>query len=105
MRGYFSKAENETSKVMKQAAQNAWTMSKSNFEQMKSIARAYATKRECSVQKATYYVMPELWLGNCSPVVIFANSNLPESRYRMYLSEEEIRELPEDIINVYQKDR
>ena len=47
--------------------------------------------------------MPELWLRKCLPAVIFANSNLPEKRYRMCLSEEEIRELPEDSINVYKK--
>ena len=29
---------------------------------MKAIARAYATKRECSVQEAVYLVIPELWL-------------------------------------------
>ena len=103
MCAYFSKAEHEISEVMKQEAQNACTMSKSNLEQMKSIAREYATKTEFSVQETVYHVMPELWLRNYSPEVIFANSNLPENRYRMCLSEEEIRELPEDIINEYQK--
>ena len=78
---------------MKQAAKDACNMNKNYFEQMKSIARAYATKRECSVQEAVYHVMPELWLIKCSPGVLFANGNLPENRYKMCLNEEEIKEL------------
>ena len=78
-------------------------MNKNNFEQMKSIARAYTTKRECSVQEAVYHVMPELWLRKCSPGVLFANSNLPEHRYKMCLNEEEIKELPEDSTNIFKK--
>ena len=43
-------------------------------------------------QEAVYHVMPELWLRMCLQAVIFSNSNLPENRYRICLSEEEIRE-------------
>ena len=50
---------------------------------MRSVARAYATKRECSVQEAVYILMPELWLRRTFSGVIFANSNLPENRFRM----------------------
>ena len=62
MCAYFSKSEDETSETRKQAAKDACNMNKNNFEQMKSIARAYATRRECSVQEAVYKLMPELWL-------------------------------------------
>ena len=55
MRAYFSKSEDETSEAMKLAAKDACNMNKNNFEQMKSIARAYTTKRECSVQEAVYH--------------------------------------------------
>ena len=103
MCAYFSKSEDETSEAMKQAAKDACNMNKNNFEQMKSIARAYTTKRECSVQEAVYHVMPELWLRKCSPGVLFANSNLPEHRYKMCLNEEEIKELPEDSTNIFKK--
>ena len=41
MCAYFSKAEDETSEAMKQAAKEALSTSK--------IAKAYSTKRECSV--------------------------------------------------------
>ena len=49
MCAYFSKAEAETSEAMKQAVKDAINEKKSDFERMKGIARAYATKRECSV--------------------------------------------------------
>lgn len=54
MCSYFSKAEDETSQAMKQAAKQTSQCNKSHFEQMKAIARAYVTKRECSVQEAVY---------------------------------------------------
>ena len=103
MCAYFSKSEDETSEDMKQAAKDACNMNKNNLEQLKSIAREYATKRECSVQEAVYHVMPQLWLRKCSPGVLFANSNLPEHRYKMCLNEKEIKELPEDSTIILKK--
>ena len=47
---------------MKQVARETIARNKSDYEKMKAIARAYATKRECSVQEAVYLVIPELWL-------------------------------------------
>ena len=47
--------------------------------------------------------MPELWLKKCSPGVLFANSNLPENRYKMCLNEEEIKELTKDSTNIFKK--
>ena len=45
MCAYFSKAEDETSEAMKQAAKEALNASKTEFETMKAIAKAYSTKR------------------------------------------------------------
>ena len=73
---------------MQQAAKEAIKMNLSCYEQMNAIARAYITKRECSVQEAVYHVMPELWLSKSFPRVIFANSYLPGNRYRVCSSEE-----------------
>ena len=103
MCAYFSKSEDETSQAMKQAAKEAASANKDKFDVMKSIARAYATRRECSVQEAVYHVMPELWLRKTFPGVVFANSNLPENRYRMFRSEEEINELPDDSTDIYKR--
>ena len=81
MCAYFSKSEDESSEAMKQAAREAINMDHNSYEQLKSIAPAYITKRESSVQEAVYRVMPELWLRNSYPYVIFANSNLPKNRF------------------------
>ena len=40
--------------------------------------------------------MPELWLRKTFPRVIFANSNLPENRFRICKTEEQLSELPDD---------
>ena len=63
---------------------------------MRSTSRAYQTKREYTAQEAVYLLMPESWLRKSFPGVVFANSNLPENRYRICHSKKEIDELPED---------
>ena len=70
---------------------------------MKSISKAYSTKRECSIQEAVYHVMPELWLRKTFPGVIFANSNLPEDRYRICRNEDQIKEMPEDSTDIFKR--
>ena len=44
---------------------------------MKSVAHAYSSKRECSLQEAVYQVMLELWLRKVFPGVLYAKSNIP----------------------------
>ena len=70
---------------------------------MKAISLAFSTKRECSVQEAIYHVMPELWLRKTFPVVIFANSNLPQHRYRVCRTEEELQEMSEDSTDIFKR--
>ena len=103
MCAYFSKSEDESSEAMQQAAKEASKLNLNAFEQMKSISKAYSTKRECSVQEAVYHVMPELWLRKTFPGVIFANSNLPEHRYRVCRSEAELLEMPDDSTDVFKR--
>ena len=71
MCAHFSKSEDETSEGMMQASKEALKSNKTNIEQMRSIVRAYATKRECSVQEAVYILMPKLWLRKTFPGDIF----------------------------------
>ena len=40
--------------------------------------------------------MPELWLRKTFPVVTFANTNLPNKRYRICKSQKEINKLSEE---------
>ena len=47
--------------------------------------------------------MPKLWLRKSSPGVLIANSNLPEHRLKMCLNKEDIKELPEDSTNIFNK--
>ena len=103
MCAYFSKSEDEMSEAMKQAAMEAVTQNKEKFEQMKSIARAYITKIECYVQEAVYHIIPELWLRKMCPGVLFANSNLPENRYKMFRTHEDLSELPEDSTDIFKR--
>ena len=92
MCAYFSKAEDKTSETMKQAAKEALSASKTEFEIMKAIAKAYSTKRECSVQEAVYHILPELWLQKIFAKVIFLNSNMPEKQYRIFKKKRQIDE-------------
>ena len=47
--------------------------------------------------------MPDLWLRKIFPGVIYANNNLPKTRMKMILSENEIAELPDASTDLYKK--
>lgn len=47
--------------------------------------------------------MPELWLRKCFPGIVFANTNLPDKRYRVFKSEAELEELPPDSTDVFKR--
>ena len=51
---------------------------------MKTIAKAYLSNRECSVQEAVGHLLPELKLRRIFPAVCFVNTNLPEERVQVY---------------------
>ena len=103
MCAYISKSEDESSEAMKQAAKEAYESGHSAAEKMKSIAKAYRTNREMSVQEATAVILPQIWLRKTSPQVIFANSNLPDDRYRIFKTEEEILNMADDETNVFKR--
>ena len=103
MCAYLSKTEDECSQAMHHAIKEAHENDLDKCHEMRSIAHAYATKRECSVQEAVYNIMPELWLRKVFPGVLFANNNVPEERYRMCLTEDEIRDLPEESIEIFKR--
>ena len=78
MCAYISKAEDETSKSMKQAVKESPTRNKSDYKKIKPTARAYVTKRECTIEEAVYLAMLALWLHKEFPQVILLNRYLPE---------------------------
>ena len=47
--------------------------------------------------------MPDLWISKIFPGLIYANSNLPKTRMKMILSENEIAELPDASTDLYKK--
>ena len=57
---YFSKAEDETSEAIKQTAKEVLNVGRTEFETMKAIAKAYSTKRECSVQESAYHILTRI---------------------------------------------
>ena len=74
-----------------------------NFEQMRELDHAFASKRECSVQQAVYHCLLELWIREVFPGVIYANSSLPEKRFKMLQSKEEISCLPDESDDIFKK--
>ena len=59
---YFSKTENQCSQGMKQAAKETYESNINHHDNMKTIAKAYLSNRECSVQEAVYHILSELKL-------------------------------------------
>ena len=103
MCAYLSKSEEECSLAMTQAVTDAFEKELDNHEQMKSVANVYLNKRECSVQECVYHILPGQWLRKTFPGVIFANINIPEKRFRIFLCKNEISDLPEDSKNLFKR--
>ena len=100
---YLSKEEDECSQAMKQGFKESLERGTGSYEQIKLLAHAYLSKRECSLQEAVYQVMLELWLRKVFPIVLYINSDIPEKGVRMMLSKKEILELPEDSTYIYKR--
>ena len=83
---HLPKTEDEFSYSMEQTAQEERENNGERYIKIKSIVKAYTTRRGVSVQEAAYLVLPELWLRLAFLDVIFANSNIPEKRFYICLS-------------------
>ena len=68
---------------------------------MKSVAQTYVNKKDCSIQECVYQVLSGQWLKKTFPGFIFANSNIPEKRYRICREEKDIIQLPEDSRDIF----
>ena len=100
---YFSKTEDQCSQAMKQAAEEAFENNMHHHDTMKTTAKAYLNSRECSVQEAVYHILPELKLRRIFPAVGFVNTNIPEERVKVLLSEKELSKIPNDSSNIFKK--
>ena len=88
---------------IKADVENSIENKENNYKQIKSIAQAYASNRECSVQEVIYHCLPELWLIKVLPGVIFANSNISENHFKILRSQQEISELPDESDDTFKK--
>ena len=103
MCAYLSKTEDECSHAMNQAFNEAMASKHTTYDQMKSITRTYSMKREFSIQEAVYHTMPELWLQKTFPAMVFANTNIPENRFRVCFDEREMKNLLENSTDIFKK--
>ena len=98
---YFSKTEDQCSQVMKQAAKEAFENNMHHNDTMKTIAKAYLSNGEYSVQETVYHILPELKLRRIFPAVYFVNTNLLEERVQILVPEKELSRLPDDSPNIF----
>ena len=70
---------------------------------MELIAKACATKREFNVQEVVYNNMLQLWLRKIFPAIVSVTTNLPENCFRVWLSEQETKELLDRSTEVFKK--
>ena len=85
---------------MKKAAKDVLKSKMHHHDTMKIIAKIYLSNRECSVKEAVYHIFPELKLRRIFPAVCFVNTNLPEERIQLLLSEKRLSELQDDSQNI-----
>ena len=78
MCNYFSKTEDHCSQAMKQVAKKVFENNMHHHDTMNTIAKAYLSNRECSVQETVYHFLPELKLRRSFSAVYFVNTNAPE---------------------------
>ena len=88
---------------MKQAAKEAFVNSMHHHDTVETIAKAYLSNQECSVQEAVYHILPELKLRKIFPAVYFVNTNLSEERVQVLFPEKELIELPDNSPNIFKK--
>ena len=88
---------------MKQAAKEAFENNVHHHGTIKTMARAYLSNRECSVQEAVYHILPELKLRRIFPVVCFVNTCIPEEKVQVLLPEKKLSKLPDISPNIFKR--
>ena len=87
---------------MKEAAKEAFENA-GHYQSMKTIAGAYLSIQECSVQDTVCYILTELKLRRVFPAIQFVNKYLCGERVKVLLFEIEPSELPDDSLNNFGK--
>ena len=68
---------------------------------MTAVVNAYLNKKECSVKECVYHVLLEQWLKRTFPGVIFANNNVSEKGFRIFLNKNENMVFPKDSEDIF----
>ena len=87
MCAYLSNAEDQFSEAMKKAVRKVYEPRKWVSERIRSIAKAYKTHRGTSAHEDIAIALPEIWLHKTCPGLTFANTKLPEKRFRICRNE------------------
>ena len=88
---------------MGQITKEAFKNNMHDHDTMKTIAKAYLSNRECSVQEVVYHILLELKLRKVFPAVYLVNKNSPEEGVQVLLSEKELSVLPDDSPSIFKK--
>ena len=100
---YFSKTEDQSSQTTKQEAKEAFENNMPHHDTMKTIAKDYLRNQECSVQETVNHILPESKLRRIFLAIYIVNTNFPEERVQVLLSEKELSKLPDDNPNILKK--
>ena len=98
---YFSKTEDRFLQATKQAAKEGFENNMHHHITMKTIAKAYLNNRACYVEEVLYHILPESKLGRILLTVYFVNTNPPEKRVQLLLSEKELSNFSNDSLKIF----
>ena len=70
---------------MKQAAKEAFENNMHHHDTLKTIAKAYLSNRECSVQEAVYVILTEFELQRIFPAVYLLTPIFQRKEFKYYI--------------------
>ena len=89
---------------MKQAAKETFDSNIHHHDTRKTIAKAYLSNLECSVQETVYRVLSKLKLREIFLAVYFVITNLLEERVQVLLSKKKLKKY-QTIAQIFPRDQ
>ena len=74
---------------MKHVVQYAMESKLTIYDETRSIAHTFLSKRECGVKECAFHILSEQRLKETNSLVTFEISNISEKRFRICLSEDD----------------
>ena len=100
---YFSKTECRCTQAMKQTAKEVFENKMDHHDTMKTVAKAYLSNRGCFLQEAVYPVLAELKVSRIFHAVYFVNTNPPDERVQVLLSEKQLSKPSGNSPNIFKE--